>query len=110
MAEELALEEGVGDRGAVDLHEGFAGALAPGVDRAGHELLAGAVLARDEDARVARCGLLDEGAYVGEGGRAADDGLGLEGGGRCALQVAVFAAQLADLEGVARGGEEAVHG
>ena len=43
------------------------------------ELLARAVLARDQDAGVARRGLLDEGADLGQGRRGADEGLGLDG-------------------------------
>ena len=45
MAEELALDQGVGDRSAVHGHERPLGPAAAGMDRPGHELLAGARLA-----------------------------------------------------------------
>src|SRR5262249_12147380 len=52
VTEELALEERVGKRRAVDGDEAAALALALEVDRARRELLAGAGLAVDEDGRV----------------------------------------------------------
>ena len=54
MAEQLALEQLGGDRGAVQADERLAGALAVLVDRLGDQLLAGAVLADDEHVRVGR--------------------------------------------------------
>src|SRR5204862_7876471 len=56
VTEELALDELGGDRGAIELDEGAVGALGVIVDRAGDELLAGAVLARDQDAAGGGCG------------------------------------------------------
>ena len=54
VAEELALEQRLGDRAAVDRDEGLVRARARAVDRAREQLLAGAALALDQDARVAR--------------------------------------------------------
>ena len=50
-AEQLALDELFGDRGAVHLDERALGALAGVVQRARHQLLAGAALAADQHAR-----------------------------------------------------------
>ena len=52
MAEELALEQVLRDRRAVQREEGLLGARAVLVDRARHQLLAGAALAGDEDGHV----------------------------------------------------------
>src|SRR5690606_34707744 len=52
VAEELALQQGLADGRAVDRDEGLIGAVAVGVDRAGHQLLAGPALALDEDRGV----------------------------------------------------------
>ena len=54
VAEELALEELLGDGGAVDGDERRRRARAVLVDGAGDELLAGAALAGDEDGHVLR--------------------------------------------------------
>ena len=54
MAEELALEQRIGDRAAVHRHEGLSSPWAGGVDRLGDQLLARAALARDQ--HVARGG------------------------------------------------------
>src|SRR6202012_3314360 len=54
VAEQLALEQLGRDRRAVDRDERPAGALAGGVDRARHQLLAGAALAGDQDRRQRR--------------------------------------------------------
>ena len=48
VAEELRLEERLGEGAAVQGHEGMALARAAGVEGAGHQLLAGAALAGDE--------------------------------------------------------------
>src|SRR6185503_5918845 len=63
VAEQLALEQRLGERAAVDLDERAVRALAQPVDRARDQLLAGAALARDEHGRVARRDLLDRLAY-----------------------------------------------
>ena len=54
VAEELGLDQLLGDGRAVDLDEGPSRRAEQGVDGAGHQLLAGAVLAVDEHAAVAR--------------------------------------------------------
>src|SRR5262249_26837391 len=51
VAEQLALEQALGQRGAMDLDEGPAGSRARAVDRGGKQLLAGAALAPDQDGR-----------------------------------------------------------
>src|SRR6478672_2780606 len=60
VAEDLALEQGLGHGRAVDGHEGAAGAGGELVERAGDQLLAGAGLAVDEDGGGGGRGLLDE--------------------------------------------------
>ncbi len=54
VAEQLALEQRLADRRAVDGHERARRALAVGVHRARDQLLAGAALARDQHGRVGR--------------------------------------------------------
>ena len=54
VAEERALEERLGERGAVDRHERLAGPQAAAVEGARGELLAGAALAAQQDGRVGR--------------------------------------------------------
>ena len=49
VAEELALEQGLGNGAAVDGHEGPVGPVAALVDGLGDEFLAGAALAVDQD-------------------------------------------------------------
>ena len=60
VAEELALEEVLGERGAVDGDEGVVAAGALEVDGPGGHLLARPALAGDQDGRVRRGDLLDE--------------------------------------------------
>ena len=55
MAEQLRLDQLLGNRRAVDVDERPAAAARMGVQRARHHLLAGAVLAEDEDPAVGRC-------------------------------------------------------
>ncbi len=52
VAEELAFDEVFGNGGAVDLHEGARGPAAVGMERPGHQFLAGAVFPGDEHAGV----------------------------------------------------------
>ena len=59
VAEELGLEERLGQTGAVDGDEGLVGARAVGVDGARDELLADAALAGDEDLGVGAGDALD---------------------------------------------------
>ena len=49
MAEQLALQERLGQRAAIHRDEGTLGALAVVVNGAGHQLFARAALALDED-------------------------------------------------------------
>ena len=67
-AEQLALDEGLGERGGVDLDERAGAARAGVVDRAGQEVLAGAALAEQED------GLVGGGDAAGVGDDAAHRG------------------------------------
>ena len=72
MAEELALEQRLGKRGAVDRDERSLCTLTRAVDAARHELLAGAGLALDEHADGGCGGALHQAEHVGHGGRASD--------------------------------------
>ena len=74
VAEELALEQLVGDRGAVEGDERPA-AIGMVMDRAGDELLAGAGLALDQDRGVGRRHATDHLVDLLHGGGAADDEL-----------------------------------
>ena len=76
MAEELALEQRLGHRGAIDRDEGPPHALAALVDGARDELLAGAGLAGDEDRHVGVRDARDEVVDARHRARAADDLLG----------------------------------
>ena len=70
MAEQLAFQQLLGDGGAVDGHEGMAGAEAVGVDSAGDHFLTRAGLARDQYRRVAigeQADRLLHGAHPGAG-------------------------------------------
>ena len=77
VAEEFALDQLGGDGRAVHLDERRAAARAFGVEPAGHELLARAVLTGDEHAGVARRHLVDQVLHVEYALRGADDLLGL---------------------------------
>ena len=100
VAEELALDEFPGQRGAVDLDEGPQPPRAScDVDRARHQLLAGAVLAGDQDAPRAGGGEGDPAAQLDDHRVLADD---LDRGFGLAQQLAVLARQPALLEGVAQ--------
>jgi hypothetical protein len=80
MPEELALEEGVGECGAVDGDEGVAAAGAALVDCAGDQLLAGAGLSGDEHRGARGGGPGRELQHVPHGAAARDEG---RGGLRC---------------------------
>ncbi len=73
VAEQLALEQRLGQRGAVDLDERAVRAPAQAVDRARDQLLARAGLARDEHGRVGRRNALDQLQNRNERTAAADD-------------------------------------
>ena len=72
MAEELALEQGLGEGGAVDGHEGTLAARAVAMDGARRELLAGAALAQDQDRAQPRRDAGDGGVDLDHRRRAAD--------------------------------------
>jgi hypothetical protein len=73
VAEELALEQRVGQGGAVDLDEGLAGARRLFVEGLGDALLAGAGLAENEDRGLRGRGAADDLKHRLELGRLADD-------------------------------------
>ena len=78
VAEELALQQPVAERGAVYLHERLAGAEAVVVNGRGDKLLAGARLAADEDRRAGRGDLVDTEVDLAHAVRVADDALRAE--------------------------------
>ena len=73
VAEELALEEGVLERAAVDDRQGRGRARAVGVERPGDQLLAGAALALDQDRGERPRGLVDQGEHALDSRAPADD-------------------------------------
>src|SRR6185295_8223396 len=73
VAEELALDELVGDRGPVHLDERTVGARRRAMERARDELLAHAALAEDEDARVRGAGAGDLRAEAAHRGAPSDE-------------------------------------
>ena len=73
MAEQLALQQRLGERAAVDGHEGVEAPRARGVNGASHELLARAALAGDEHRGVGRPDGLDRGVELLHGRAVADD-------------------------------------
>jgi len=97
VAEKLALEQRVGDRGAVDLDERLAGAQALPVDLAGDQLFSGAVLTQDHDSGVHRRALPDQLLHPTHGGTFADHRVLEE---QVRLELAVFPLQLLDFQGV----------
>ncbi len=68
MAEQLGFEQMLGDRRAVDGDEWPVGPLGAGVEIFGHDLLAGAALAGDENRGVRACDLVGELDDLGHGG------------------------------------------
>src|SRR5207249_9391406 len=72
VAEELALEEALGERGTVDGDEESLAARTGGVDRPRHQLLAGAGLALDEDRRPRRADARDQVEHGAQRGAVAD--------------------------------------
>jgi hypothetical protein len=76
VAEELALEQRLGNRRAVDRQEGSVAARAVLVHGARHELLARAALADQQDVGIAGCDAADELADLLHGGAVADDAIG----------------------------------
>src|SRR5581483_2334036 len=107
VAEELALEELLGDRGARDRHERAVRAAALVVDRLRDHVLADAALAREEHRRgLARRDLADELVDLAHGRRLADDGLETALLLRALADRADLAAELGRLERLAEADEE----
>ena len=95
VAEELALEELVGDGGAVDLDEGAGLGLAVGMDFVGHHLLARAGLPGDEHDGPGGGHVEDLLLDALDGGTLADDALEAVPAVHGALEVGVFDLELA---------------
>ena len=107
-AEELALEERLGERCAI---EGYEVRVAPGrepVERAGEELLSRAALPREQDVRTRRCDLPDEVEDVHDGEAPADEVLLPRGRFEPAPQGPVLLEEAAVRKGPARRQEELV--
>ena len=81
VAEELALQEGLGDGGAVDGQEGGLAAEAVLIDGPGDQFLAGPALAGDQDGHVLAGGAADGLVDRLHGGRPAHDPVGGRVGG-----------------------------
>ena len=73
MAEQLGLQQALGNGAAIDRHEGAIAARACGVDRFGSHLLARAALAGDEDRRLGTRDILDRIVHLQHGRRFADE-------------------------------------
>ena len=73
VAEQLALQQRLGDGGAVDRQERLVGPAAVLVEGAGDQLLAGAALAEDQDVDVLRGDPADGLAHLLHDRAAADD-------------------------------------
>ena len=73
VTEQLGLQQGLGDRRAVDRDEATLAARAGGVDGPRHDLLAGAAFAVEDDARVGRRHPLDLPAQLDHRRACADD-------------------------------------
>src|SRR5437763_11961092 len=87
VPEELALDEALRDRAAVDLQEGRLRALRAGMDPPREELLARPRLAEEEDRRVVRrheVGALEDREHAGAPG---DDLVGARGRSEAAPQL-----------------------
>src|SRR2546425_1718063 len=106
VAEQLRLEQRLGQRGAVDRDERAAAPRRARVDRAGDELLAGAALALDEHRRGAAGDLLEERHHAAERGARADDRALLEQVVEPLLERAVLLDQVSALEGLADQAQE----
>jgi hypothetical protein len=73
MPEELALEQRLGDGGAVHREERTVGATAGAMDRPRHQLLSRTGLAFDHHRDRRRCGALHQAEHLGHGLAGADD-------------------------------------
>ena len=108
VAEELGLEERLGDRGAVHGHERLVPAAARDVDRPRDELLAGAGLPGDEHGRVGGRDAHDAVEHLAHRRGAADDVLEAVALAELAGEEAHLAEQPALLEGLRDAEEELV--
>ena len=106
MTEELALDEFGGDGGAVDLDERPVTAWAELMQLSGHQLLASAVLASDEDPGAGRRHLLNHVTHLHHRCGGADH---LVLTAHNLLQGLVLCAQVALVQGVAYRDEQPVH-
>jgi hypothetical protein len=102
VAEQLGLDQLLGDGGAVDLHQRPVAAGRGAMDGARRQLLAGAALAGDQDRGVGRRRLVDGLAELAHRGRRADQGLRLD------AERAVLGAQARVLDGIAQRHEHAL--
>ena len=108
VAEEVGLDEGLGDRGRVD---GDEGPLAPRplmVDGPRDELLASAALSGDQYGRRRAGDLRDEAVELLDRGMAPDDLVEIVGAGQLGAKERDFALERAPLEGATRQGQELV--
>ncbi len=76
VSEELRFDQLFGNRGAVHRHEGLVAPRPRGVQRSGHQLLAGSVFPLDQHPRRGRPGELDLAEHFLDRGRASHDRLG----------------------------------
>jgi hypothetical protein len=112
VAEELGLQQALGEGAAVDGDEGAVGAVGEAVDVAGQDLLAGAALAGDEDGGVGggdglgEADDLEEGAVLPDGPALARGVAALD----LLLEGHVLVLELAGLGGAAAEGDEVVVG
>lgn len=107
VAEEFALEERFGDGSHIHGDHQFAVARRAVVDLAGEHLLAGAVLARDEDVGIGGRHLLDDLADAHHGGtRSPEHGLFLRQLALDLLQTLHLALRAGQRTGVAQGGDQ----
>ena len=104
-AEQLLLEAGRVEGGAVEGDEGAFGPAGAFVDHAGGDLLAGAGGTADEDAGAGGGDAFDGGAEAGDGGAAAGE-LGVDAGAEAEL--GVLAGEAGGLEGTADDEDQAV--
>ena len=100
MTEELAFEQGLGDRGAVDRDKRAAGTRAQPVDRVGEQLLAGAALAEQQNRDIGRRQLFDVAQHPQHFRAGGDDAVDRRAG-RSLDQPAVLGFELEHLLGAA---------
>ncbi len=90
MAEELALEQGFGQRAAVDRDQGVEAAHAGGMNGADNQLFSGAALACDQDIGVGGADRSDGVEYLAHGGALSDEVARVRGFGNGFAQADVF--------------------